>query len=202
MVHTLGVEARARLVKDEHLRVADELARHQDAPGLAGREGHHVALCYLGDAEPLERVEPQLTVLLGDLHLLGEAQGTKKPAHHDVDGGKVHADLLVHGGAHHAEGPPHVGELRTRVAAKAHGRLITVEGEDLPGKELYERGLARAVGAEKGNVLALVQREVVNVEDGLARPHHACVVDGEERRLVADVLLALHAVFHAISRSY
>ena len=194
MVHALGVKAGARLVKDKHLRVADKLTCHQDAPGLAGRKGHHVALRHLGDTQAVKRVERQLTIALGDLHLLGQPQRAKEPTYHDVDGRQVHANLLVHGGAHHAQRAAHVGELRARVAAKAHGRLISVEREDLPGEELYEGRLARTVGAEKRHVLALVQREVVHVEDGLARPHHACVVDGKERRLLAGVVLALHAV--------
>ena len=78
------------------------------------------------------------------------------PPHDDLHRRQVHAHLLVHGGAHDAQGALDVGQQAGapgRGSAPAARRRHS--GKDLAREQLDEGGLAGAVGAEQRHVLAL-----------------------------------------------
>jgi hypothetical protein len=165
-----GVKSGARLVEHERIGAVDERARDEDAARLAGGHGHDVLIGQVCDTHLLERGTGAAACVVrrisGDAqrqaHRAGQAAGD------DVDRRQMHRYLRLHSGRHDAERAADVDERRARIAAEQHRRHVAVQRHDLAGYQFDERRFARPVGSEDGDVFALGDFEMVDVEDDAA----------------------------------
>ena len=182
------IHARQRLVEDQQLRIVRERLRHLDPLAHALAVGADLLVGRLGELDVLDRARapsPRAS-RLGDAVQTHERRHPFKAGHPIVEGVLLgtEADAVVQAGF------CQIGSPRTRDAAFA--RL------ELPGDELHERRLARAVRPEQaGDAGRDRDRDVVQADD-LAVPLRQVIGDDQtapsrDHLDAADAALENHA---------
>ena len=139
-----GVDARQRLVEQQHAGVLEQRAGDQDALALAAGQRAEPPACAVGEADAVERIARR--VALGARERAPGRRAAVGAHQHDVE----RADREVEPGP---VGLRHVGRPALELdLAAAHGQLAEHGAE--------QRGLAAAVGAEDGRDRARLEREV------------------------------------------
>ena len=118
----------------------------------------------------------RMALLVGGTDVEGHADASEKAAEHDVEHRAVHHHTLLHIGGYEAHGLDEGLLGGIGLAHEEHRRRLAPNRLDLLGKQLDQRRLARAVGSEHDDVLALVDDEVIDVEDYTAVHLYFCVM--------------------------
>ncbi len=149
----LGIEAGGGLVDNDQLRIAGERLRDPEPLLHTAGVPFHLALCGVGQVDPLQQLGRELLQPLGSLHTLEHQQVAQHRLAAQV---RVEAEVLGQ-----------VAELAAN-AAGIGDDVLAVErdspggGLQQPRDDAHQRGLAGAVGAEKAeHSLRNIQRDAL-----------------------------------------
>jgi len=176
------IEGVGWLVEEEHLRGGNEGAADHDAALLAGR---HLADGLVGEGDGVNLVEDFAgagTHGFGDGEVGPKGGAGEEAGENGIKAGGGERGLAGEFGGDYAETLFEFGEVPALAPEDADLGFRHDDRVALAGDGLDEGGLATAIGAEDGDVLARVDGKVDVVKDDVVAACHVYVCQMQERR--------------------